>query len=356
MPLNKKSIYWICQFAGWLLFVLLNSIFIGLQDALTLIEVVVLIISFFTGIITSHLYRNFIIKFNWLKFGFLKLLPRFLLASLLLACFYFIIFFLFTSLLKGDLQFPEAPVLIGNLLNISLVYFIWSLIYFLFNFIENYKQEEIKNLRIEAERTEFELNRLKSQLNPHFMFNSMNSIRALIDENPMKAKNAVTQLSNILRNTLQMGKKKFTTFEDELSLVKDYLDLEKTRYEERLNVKFDIDPASFAYSVPPLMIQTLVENAIKHGISKLTKGGDVLLQTKVNEKGELIIRILNSGQLSENINFGTGFGLMNTKQRLFLLYGSSAKFRIENYDKNTVLAEVLIPKIQKNNLNESIDH
>jgi two-component system, LytTR family, sensor kinase len=346
MPLNKKSIYWICQIAGWLLFVLLNSVFIGLQDSLSFVEVAVLMVSFLTGIVTSHLYRNFIIKFDWLRLGFLKLIPRFLAASLLLAVIYFTVFFLFSSILADRFLFPEISVLIGNLLNIALVYFIWSLIYFLFHFIENYKQEEIKNLRIEAERTEMELNRLKSQLNPHFMFNSMNSIRALIDENPAKAKNAVTQLSNILRNTLQMGKKKFISFEEELNLVKDYLDLEKTRYEERLHVNFEIDPASFSFQIPPLMLQTLVENAIKHGISKLTEGGEVFIRSAVNEKNELHISIINSGVLTDNSHHSGGFGIANTKGRLSLLYGDKALFSIRNNDKNTVITELIIPKNQ----------
>jgi two-component system, LytTR family, sensor kinase len=92
--------------------------------------------------------------------------------------------------------------------------------------LEKSRVEEIKNLRWEASRNEIELNNLKSQLNPHFMFNSMNSIRALIDENPPRAKEAVTKLSTILRNTLMMGKKREVTLREELDVVRDYLDLE----------------------------------------------------------------------------------------------------------------------------------
>ncbi|HRD40120.1 MAG TPA: histidine kinase, partial [Bacteroidia bacterium] len=90
------------------------------------------------------------------------------------------------------------------------------------HYLENYKKTEIQNLRWEAASKDIELNKLKSQLNPHFMFNSMNSIRALIDENPAKAKEAVTQLSNILRNTLLMNKNKEIVLEEELRIVKDY--------------------------------------------------------------------------------------------------------------------------------------
>ena len=119
---------------------------------------------------------------------------------------------------------------------------------------------------------EIELNNLKSQLNPHFIFNALNSIRALVDENPSKSKQAINQLSNILRNSLASDKKGLTKFEDELKIVKDYLGLESIRFEERLKTEFDIHPDSQKFLVPPLMIQTLVENGIKHGISKLTAG------------------------------------------------------------------------------------
>ena len=131
---------------------------------------------------------------------------------------------------------------------------------------------------------EIELNNLKSQLNPHFIFNALNSIRALVDENPLKSKQAINQLSNILRNSLASDKKGLTKFEDELKIVKDYLGLESIRFEERLKTEFDIHPESQKFLVPPLMIQTLVENGIKHGISKLTPGGVIQLKTFVDEQ------------------------------------------------------------------------
>ena len=112
-------------------------------------------------------------------------------------------------------------------------------------------------------------NLLKSQLNPHFIFNALNSIRALVDENPGKSKNAITQLSNILRNSLQIDKNRLTSFTDEMKTVQDYLELESIRFEERLEVDIKLHPNSDQFQIPPLMIQTLVENSIKHGISNL---------------------------------------------------------------------------------------
>src|SRR5690606_13739152 len=107
-----------------------------------------------------------------------------------------------------------------------------------------------------------------------------NSVRALVDEDPVKAKSAITQLSNILRYSLIMDKHKVIPFAEELNTVKDYLNLELIRFEERLKVVYEIEPAAFHYKIPPMMLQTIVENAIKHGISNLMKGG--VIEIKCN--------------------------------------------------------------------------
>jgi LytS/YehU family sensor histidine kinase len=187
---------------------------------------------------------------------------------------------------------------------------------------------------------------LKSQLNPHFIFNALNSIRALVDENPAKSKQAINQLSNILRNSLTTGKRGLTIFDEELKIVKDYLGLESIRFEERLKTEFNIDPASRDFLVPPLMIQTLVENGIKHGIAKLTAGGIIHIKTAVRND-RLTIQIRNSGQYLNGTKRGTvGLGLQNTKQRLKLIYGEKASFRILTENDTFVLTEIEIPHLR----------
>lgn len=340
--MNKKTLYWICQIGGWSFLVLSNGLFLKLGGNENVAKSMFILLVF--GILLSHFYRNLIIRFGWLKIKILQLIPRVILATLILSVLLEYAKYSVELLLNiaGD-QHQNVIGIVISVLNLTPFFFSWSLIYFLFHFIENYKKAEIENLKWEASINEIELNKLKSQLNPHFIFNAMNSIRALVDENPGKSKDAITQLSNILRNTLQMGKNKVIPFEEELKIVNDYLALEAIRYEERLKTSVRIHPQSKEFQVPPLMIQTLIENGIKHGISKLIEGGRIDLETSV-ENDNLIVKIWNSGQVKEKAEPENGFGIKNTLQRLQLLYGNAASLKINNQDKKNVLTELIIPK------------
>lgn len=254
---------------------------------------------------------------------------------------FFVHILILLSLGVLDFEYDLDSVNVGvYLLGTYSVYFVWTLFYFIYHYFERYNSA----LKYEALKNEIELNNLKSQLNPHFIFNALNSIRALVDENPSKSKDAITQLSSILRSSLVINRNRLTSFKEEIHTVRDYLDLETIRFEERLRTKFNIDPDSKNFAVPPLMIQTLVENGIKHGISKLKEGGIISIETEVNDT-VLNIKIRNSGQLMyEKLNSRKGFGLDNTRQRLKLLYGNKATFTIFNEDNNTVLTELNLPQ------------
>ena len=197
-------------------------------------------------------------------------------------------------------------------------------------------------MKLEAARNEYELRRLRDQMNPHFIFNAMNTIRALIDEDPIKAKNAVTQLSNVLRSSLQTGKQELITIEKEIQIVRDYLEIEKARYEERLIVELEIDPASMSSKIPPLILQTIVENCIKHGIAKLPKGGTIKVKTKKAED-HLKIDIINDGQFDPSKKSDSSLGLENTRNRLDLSFGKSAWLTIGNLNEFKVRTQIYLP-------------
>jgi LytS/YehU family sensor histidine kinase len=175
------------------------------------------------------------------------------------------------------------------------------------------------------------------------MFNALNSIRALIEEDPASAQTAVTNLSNILRYSLRIERMETVSLEDEMQTVEDYLELETIRFEERLKFNIKMDPLSKKIEIPPMMIQTLVENGIKHGISKRREGGEIFVSASIVDS-KLRIEIKNSGHIDQDsIQNAKGFGISNTKHRLSLLYGEKAVFSIKNNSENEVLTELEIP-------------
>ena len=344
---NKRRLYWTLQIGGWTLFALIQivgSVFASDDQGVSTQRVIFFIYEAFFCLLMTHLFRNMINAWKWLDAGMAVLIPRVILIVFLMG---FIFYFLripisiplgsFNSKVAFDVR-----NIVGLSAVYSLIFFLWCVLYFSYNYFERYN----RSLRLEASIKEIELNNLKSQLNPHFIFNALNSIRALVDENPGKSKQAINQLSNILRNSLSTGKRGLMKFEDELKIVKDYLGLESIRFEERLHTEFEIDPDSRDFLVPPLMIQTLVENGIKHGISKLTAGGVIQMKTTVRND-RLNIQIRNSGRyLNGSMRNSNGLGLENTRQRLKLIYGDKASFRILTENDTFVLTEIEIPHLR----------
>jgi LytS/YehU family sensor histidine kinase len=228
-----------------------------------------------------------------------------------------------------------------NTFNTFIYLFIWNCIYFIYHYVQKSRKQQLDTLQLESLVKNLELKTIKAHINPHFIFNALNSIRALIDENPARARNAITELSNILRSSMQTEKVETVPFERELNIVKDYLALENMRFEDRLKIEYEIDEDTLNQPVPPMMLQTLVENAIKHGISKQIKGGVVKITSDF--KGDYHeLAVQNTGHLNGHQQ-NEGFGISSTQNRLNLLYGSKASFEIRQVDPTMVEAKVLIP-------------
>jgi two-component system, LytTR family, sensor kinase len=342
---NRQRLYWTLQIGGWFLYAVVQIV--GSLVALTTFNpnrVYFLLYESLICLIVTHLFRVVIHPRKWLDFNVGTLVMRVLVTVFILGV---VVYFcrIPVSILLGlfDETVVFDPARIWGLSSVyAVIFFLWCVLYFTFHYFDRYN----KSLKYEASMVQIELNNLKSQLNPHFIFNALNSIRALVDENPRKSKQAINQLSNILRSSLVSDKKGLTKFDEELKIVKDYLGLESIRFEERLRTEFDIHPDSHDFYVPPLMMQTIVENGIKHGISRLKEGGIIQLQTMVSED-QLIIRIRNTGHLNGKETVGEGLGIKNTIQRLKLIYGEDASFRIQNENGNFVLTEIVIPQKRK---------
>ena len=194
-----------------------------------------------------------------------------------------------------------------------------------------------------------ELINLRSQLNPHFLFNALNSIHSMTLTGSARASDAVLLLADLMRYTLNYEKKDLVTVAEEMDIVEKYLELERIRFGKRLTYSIDIQPDTLDVKIPPIIVQALAENAIKHSVSQHTEGGNLKVRSFIENK-TLILEVINSGQLPENLpsanvleNKKVGIGIENTKKRLAMIYGKIASFDIKNANEREVLAILRIP-------------
>lgn len=190
---------------------------------------------------------------------------------------------------------------------------------------------------------EAELYKLRQQLQPHFLFNSLNSINALIHLKPEEARKMVQQLSDFLRGTLKREDHQFVTFEEELEYLKLYLDIEKVRFGYRLKTSFDAEENTFKSEIPPLVLQPLMENAIKFGLYGTTGEVEIGLRARMMDH-YLVIAITNPFDPDMQMQHGTGFGLKSIRRRLFLLFGRDDLMEI-NQSGDKFVAIFRIPQL-----------
>jgi len=216
----------------------------------------------------------------------------------------------------------------------------WSALYFGVKNWWSWQQERENSLESQALANKAQLEMLRYQLNPHFLFNALNSIRALVDEDEERAKQMITQLSEFLRFSLVNESAKKIPLSEEIEALRNYLAIEKIRFEDKLDVEFDIEARAAKMEVPCFLLNPLVENAIKHGL----RGGAKPVEIRVSalsDRGRLVLEVVNSGNLQNGGN-GTGIGLKNVRERLVNLYGNEGVLKPEQED-GFVKARIEIP-------------
>jgi hypothetical protein len=350
-PIGKA--YWVCQVAGWsalLLFQTSLVVLVGsvrnpppeLANSSRLSVFFSLAVLAASGFLVSHLFY-LVMRRRWLHIPLAKAWPR-LVAGVAVAAAAQHAINVLVSLCTGhhtrlEDEFRLAAMFISWLVYVFL-FSIWLTIYLAVHEFRRRRAAEVHALRLELVVQEAQLRGLRAQLNPHFLFNCLNGLREMIVEDPRRAQTMVMQLSGLLRYSLESDAEQ-VFLEDEIQAVKDYLALEAIRFEERLRVRWDIAPESNKVRVPPMLLQTLVENALKHGISRRPEGGEISIRAQVRDS-HLQLEVLNSGEPSDQPS-ENGTGLKNARSRLQLLYGDQAKIVLEKAPGGNARAVGTIP-------------
>jgi two-component system, LytTR family, sensor kinase len=204
------------------------------------------------------------------------------------------------------------------------------------------KEKELNEEKLTRLKMKAELEALQAKINPHFLFNTLNSIAGLISENPKAAESTVEKLSDLFRYTLKDADKSTVTIGEELEIVRTYLEIEKVRFGDRLQYAINYDGSMLDIQVPALLIQPLVENSIKHGIAKDIQGGNVLVEVrKINNKCRIMVQ--DTGKEFIAVNKENGFGMRSIQERLKYMYADEAALEIIGSDPTQIVITIPIP-------------
>ncbi|MGB5078247.1 MAG: histidine kinase [Sphingorhabdus sp.] len=339
---NKNRAFWNLHSAGWGGATALYGV-TGIANGQPLSFLVQVLISAVTGysisLVLSVVYRYVIEKKPVITWG--TTLLALVLASGLYA---YIDTWVYQTIRQSADNTPFAQLLLGALFKDGLLLGGWSALYYAINYFVRAEEQADQMLRLEAQATSAQLTMLRYQLNPHFLFNTLNSISTLVLLKQTDQANAMlSRLSSFLRFTLINEAAAKVPLTQEVETLKLYLDIEKMRFEERLRTIFDIDPAAAEALVPSLLLQPLVENAIKYAVTPKEEGADISISAHlVGQKLRIIVSDtgpgLQPGQQDRSLS--TGVGMANTRERLSQAYGNEQQFK--HYVKASGGFEVLI--------------
>ncbi len=309
----------------------------------------------YTWAVLSPLIVFFAKRFRFEQRNWWRVLPAHVAAAVVFLLLYRAVYSIFYKIID-----PARFAEIGGFLDVTLRLFIrnWvvdlpmycfllSSIYVV-DFYRRFQAEQLKSSELKAALATSQLNALKMQIHPHFLFNTLNSISALIHEDGQAADKMVARLGDFLRMTLENSGDREVSLKQEMDFVGRYLEIESVRFQDRLVVKMNIDPETLAARVPNLILQPIVENAIKHGISRQTNMGSLIISSK-RHGDRLQIRVEDSGpglQPSKGNGRGSktaGIGLANTRARLAHLYQENYRFEIKNAVPQGLIVTLEIP-------------
>lgn len=356
---HSDRAYWACQFGGWgaltLSQIYVALVFFHLPWQRAALELLTL---YGSALVVTHLLRDYMHRHRWGGLSKRALISRGFLASVIVgAPLGVVVNFLTGSVLTNgrtaDLSgvgvvikisetISPLMMLIQHMVNWSGTIGTWMVLYFIIVGVRKRREAELRQSELTRALQLAELRLLKAQLNPHFLFNSLNSVRALIADDPARAQSAVTQLARTLRYTLASGADELATLDQELDIVNDYLNLESLRLGDRLTVERNISSEAMRARIPVMLLQTVVENAIKHGIAELPAGGTLHVSAQVRG-GSLLLEIGNPRPAAPSPATHQGIGLRNATERLRLLFGAEASLDLDLSSPAQAVARVRIP-------------
>ncbi len=344
VSLTKSQTYWLLQILGWSSIIFIETInytfFIVGEFKWEYFQQFVLISA--VGLLTSHFYKVWFIKEEVFGKSLSRIWFRAFVDVMIISLIMTVLLF-FPILIQELDNFRNGEFWIGffgQIMNLGRYVVVWIIIYYLYHILKKNAEITEQKLLFENVAKSAELELLKNQLNPHFLFNALNSIKALVLIDQDKARDAIIKLSELLRFTLNYEKSPLIALNEEINEVVKYLELEQIRFGKRLDVHISLQEETLEVKVPPAMVLTLAENAIKHGITQLEEGGEIWIESRIRGKN-LLIEVINSGQLKKT--FYLGIGLNNLQKRLQSLFSDKASFILDSISDTKVIAKITYP-------------
>jgi Histidine kinase len=344
---NCSRQYLLAQGFFWGSYLLLNIIFAMLWNSFSSAAIGIFVTLSFMLLCISHQLRALYLR-NQPQLTFLRtclhlgwLIP---LAALTIQIALHLLIYAVVAL-APERSAGIHPFSIGSFVlytfNTAFMLALWSMLYLLRSEFKKRREAEIAHWRDQAKLREIELQFLRSQINSHFLFNSLNNLRSLILEDPQAARKGLADLATLLRGLLQAEAHITVPLREELDWVRGYLALEALQFEQRLQYEFTIDDSLLDAKVPPLLVQTLVENAIKHGVAGRRSGGLVSLRAQRLNNSEWQLEVENPAAELPALHQGNGIGLANARERLAIAFGAQATLELQLGEN--VVARVCMP-------------
>jgi hypothetical protein len=344
---NRSKWFYIFQFIFWFLHWISTLITNPSNQEFFFLHTLAFLPAIIISLILWHIYK----KYNWIGFPWLKLVSLVIFSALICGIIWWystrlnaFLYFYIQFGKKQNISLRDFPMFIDIIWSYSYPFLAWSAIYFGYKFWEEWNKQKLKVEQEKALVKTAQLEMLHYQLNPHFLFNTLSSLRALIRIDSERAEEMITQISEFLRYSLLEGRQGEVPLSKEIEIMKHYLDIEKVRFKNKLLIEYHIDSLAEEYPVPVFLLHPLIENAIKHGMKSCLPPLKIFVSAEVNE-GILKIEVENTGKwVEEQKNSdqdNTGTGLRNARKRLELVYPGNHSFDLViNKDSVRVIIKI----------------